>query len=674
MIRLVYSNRTEELLSALAETLQARRRAGAHPLEPTHLLVPNRNLEQHVRLALAERLGVAANLRFHRLERFVAGLVAEAAPGGRLVDAEVLRGGLLALLHDDAALADPALAPVREYLRASDAEAVALRRVQLATRLGRLFEEYAYSRPETLAAWERGATIREDSPWAPLESWQSVLWRAVAGPDGLLARHPPGHPDGDAGRWVSLAAVAGGVLPLPADQPPLHVFGVSYVARIFQQLFARLAETRPVALFTLNPCQEFWEDVETEREHRRRLSRYRGPLPAAEDDPYGLFHDTDNQPLRLWGRPGREHVRMLDDLTECAFEERFVAADATDESLLAAVQSDVLRRAATGERAPRPAWAHDGSVALLAAPDLRREVEAVADAIWELVAASEGSADPLRFTDVAVIVNAGARDRYLPQVQAVFGEFHGIPCNVADLPFAGERRIAEAARLLLALPFGRFTRAEMLRVMLHPAVRGRYGDVDPDEWARLAAELGIFHGASREDLAGTYVEEDLLTWDQGLRRLALGAFLTGGRTGDERLWEVPRSDGGTQQVLVADVAAVRLESAARFALLARSLLADCRRIRDESRPLAEWAALLRELLDAYLTPGESEEADLHRCRVALEALVRADVAGVAVPGRVACELAAAAIAERTVGRGALLGEGVAVSTLLPMRAIPFRVV
>src|SRR4029453_18270856 len=156
----------------------------------------------------------------------------------------------------------------------------------------------------------------------------------------------------------------GGALPLPADQPPLHVFGVSYVARIFQQLFARLAETRPVALFTPTPCQEFWEDVETEREHRRRLARYRGPLPAAEDDPYGLFSDTDNQPLRLWGRPGREYGRMLDDLTQCAFDERFAAADATDGSLLAAIQGDVLRRAATGERPPRPEWVHDGSVSL----------------------------------------------------------------------------------------------------------------------------------------------------------------------------------------------------------------------------------------------------------------------------------------------------------------------
>jgi exodeoxyribonuclease V gamma subunit len=670
MIRLVYSNRTEELLAALAETLRARRAAGAHPLEPVELVVPNRNLEQHVRLALAERLGVAANLRFRRLERFVAELTrtstgARPGVGGRLVDAEALRGALLAVLHDAESLATRELAPVRGYLEAPDADGVALRRVQLAGRLAQLFEEYAYSRPEMLLGWPVGPALREGHLGA-LEAWQRALWLAVAGPGGWLARHPPAE-----GRWVTLAELADGRVPLPAGEPPLHVFGISYVARAFQRLFHRLAGTRELWLFTLNPCQELWDDVETERELRRRQARHRGPLPAPEDDPYNLFQDTENLPLRYWGRPGREHVRLLDDLTECDFTARFAAPDAGGEpTLLAALQADVLRRAATGERPPRPDWAGDGSVRVLACPDPRREVEAVADAIWKLVAASDAGTAPLRFSDVAVLVNAGARDRYLPQVQAVFAEYHGIPCNVADLPFAGERRVAEAARLLLALPFGRFSRAEMLRVMLHPAVRGRFPEVDREEWARLADELGIFHGASREDLAGTYVGEDLLSWDQGLRRLALGAFLTGQRSGEERLWVA--ADGS--EVLPADVTAGRLESAARFALLARSLLADCRRLREEQRPLGEWADVLRNLLSAYLTPGDGEEGDLARCLGAMATLERADVGAVPVTGRVACELAAAALAEMTVGRGSWLGEGVAVSTLLPMRAIPFRVV
>ncbi len=670
MLQLVYSNRTEELLDALAEVLRARRAAGTHPLEPVELLVPNRNLEQMVRLSLAERLGVAANLRFRRLERFLAELAAAGATGNRLLDAEALRGGVLALLHDPLALADPALTPVRAYLEAPDRDGVALRRVQLAGRLGRLFEEYAYSRPEMLAAWPEGLTLA-GGPLTGLEAWQRSLWLALTGPGGWLEDHPPPIPQGGDGRWVTLAELAAGSLPPSSATTPLHVFGVSYVARAFHALFHRLAAAREVWLFTLNPCQELWDDVETERELRRRQARHRGPLPPPEEDPYGLFQDTENLPLRYWGRPGREHVRLLDDLTECDFTARFVAPDGDAEpTLLAALQGDILRRAATVERPPRLAWAADGSLRVLACPDPRREVEAVADALWLLMAESEDGPEPLRWSDVAVIVNAGAGARYLPQVRAVFAEYHGIPCNVTDLPLAGERRVGEAAQLLLGLPFGRFSRAEVLRVMLHPAVRGRFPDLDPAQWARLADELGIFHGASREDLADTYVGEDLLSWDQGLRRLALGAFMAGPRGGEERLWHP--ADGG--EVLVADVVPARLEASARFALLARSLLADCRRLRVEERPLATWAAVLRRLLAAYLTPAEEEEADLARCLAALGALERADVGGVPMCGRVACELAATAVGELMVGRGGWLGEGVAVSTLLPMRTIPFRVV
>ena len=681
MLRLVYSSRTELLLAALAETLRAERAAGAHPLEPVELLVPNRNMERFVRLGLAEALGVAANLRFRRLERFTAELVAGAPPprdgalAARLVDADALAGALLALFHDEAALAAPELAPVRGYLAAPDREGTDLRRVQLAVRLGRLFEEYAYSRPEMVAEWSaEGAPLarrREGS----IASWQAALWRGIAGEGGVLSRHPA-----EGARWVELGEVLAGALPLGgpgASQAPLHVFGISYVARAFAALFERLAAERDVHLFTLNPCMEFWEDVESPAELRRRLGRTRAdarlaarPAPPPEEDPYELFQDTGNLPLRLWGRPGREHVMLLNELTDCDFDARFPSPQEPAPTLLAALQRDVLVREPT-PAAPATPCRPDGSLRVLACPDPRREVEAVADAIWQIVREPPllPGAPPLTFSDVAVIVSAPARDRYLPHLQAAFAEHHDIPSTVTDLPLAAERPTVEAARLLLELPFGRRSRAEMLRVMLHPAVRGPGEEAAAEEWAELAAELGIFHGASQEDLADTYVEEDLLSWDQGLRRLALGAFLAGPRSGEERRWQ---SDG--REVLVADVPAGRLAASGRFALLARSLLADAEVLRRGERTLSEWAATLRRLLTVYLAPPPGEEGDLQRCLGALGALERLDVAGARVSGRTACALASAALGELTGGGAGWLAEGVAVSTLLPMRAIPFRAV
>ena len=70
VIRLHYSNRTEALLARFVAQLREQRQL-THPLEPVQVIVPNRNMEAYVERGVAEALGVSANLRFARLERFV---------------------------------------------------------------------------------------------------------------------------------------------------------------------------------------------------------------------------------------------------------------------------------------------------------------------------------------------------------------------------------------------------------------------------------------------------------------------------------------------------------------------------------------------------------------------------------------------------------------------------
>ena len=86
MIRLVYSNATEALLTTLAEDLDAVFPPGRDPLARIELVVPNRNVESMVRLGLAEARGVSGNLRFRRLDRFVADLARRWSHGNRLLD------------------------------------------------------------------------------------------------------------------------------------------------------------------------------------------------------------------------------------------------------------------------------------------------------------------------------------------------------------------------------------------------------------------------------------------------------------------------------------------------------------------------------------------------------------------------------------------------------------
>ncbi|MEC7521838.1 MAG: exodeoxyribonuclease V subunit gamma [Myxococcota bacterium] len=664
MMHLTYSNRTEALLDALVRRLDARRREGADPLEPTWIVVPNRNVERYVELGVATRLGVAANLRFERLAGFVQGWLGDSLLLGDAFLARVLRG-----LLDAPLLEDPAMAPVRRYLAgAGDApDAIDLRRAQLALHVAHLFEEYGFSRPELLAAWTADEARFVGTAHEAAEGWQRALFR--------FAR---AHPASEGMRTLDEALSSAG----PPPAPEVQVFGLSYVARIFSRLFAELSQRCDLQLYALNPCEEFWEDLETEGELRRRRKRTSGAEPDwlfEDEDPFQLSVDTETPLLRLWGRPGREHVRLLDALTECDFTPAFVdplrARASQDDALplfrglheptlLEHLQHDVLSRAPRRERPARDL--KDDSVQVFACPSVRREVETVAAEIWSLV---ERTPD-LTFDRIAVLVNGPDRDLYLPHIAAVFEEAHRIPFNVTDLSLSSVSPLLEGALRLVDLPMSRFTRPDVLGVVTHPAVRARAPEIDAHHWVELVDRLGIFHGLDREAHAGTYVEgDDLLSWEQGVTRIALGAFMSGARSGDGRFVSVAGGRYLPEEPALGD------RGDARLALLLRSLMSDVRFAREAELSLSEWSRFLGELLSAYLTPtDEREETALRRALSAVQALSGLDLDGAKVRYPVAHELAIGRLEELGGGRGQHLADGVVVSSLMPMRAIPFRAI
>ncbi|HEX4404138.1 MAG TPA: exodeoxyribonuclease V subunit gamma, partial [Polyangia bacterium] len=537
MIRLVYSNRTEELLRALAGDLS---RAGRGPFEPVPLVVPNPQIETYVKLGVARENGIAAHIETTYLRGHLAKIVAASAPSVTLVDRAMLEGELLSLFHDERRLAAGALGPVRAYLAAGgDApDARDLRRAQLAAELATLFDEYAFARPELLRAWRDGRTIQgagaPDDGKRATEAWQRALWLALHGRGGAFEARGRDEQK----RYLDLPAFFASVGPRDLQTPNVtYVFGISYVARLYREVFAALGRAGEVFIYALNPCREFWEDLDDRRASRARAAeRARFPrrraaeqlslLPATEavptiDDPAALV---------LWARPGRENIALLNDLAECDFVPRFADPLTGPATVLTQLQHDILDRVPARVGAARLELADD-SVVVQPCPDPRRELETIAAAIWKLMRPG------LRFTDVAIVVPPSAADTYLPLAAAVLREASDLPHTIIDAPAARGSRVLEAVGLLLALPTGPLGRQDLLRLVMHPSIAGRFPDADPRDWLALAEELDIVHGADRGDHAGTYVEGDRFNWDQGLRRLALGAFLAGRRSGDERAFD-----------------------------------------------------------------------------------------------------------------------------------------
>ena len=169
---------------------------------------------------------------------------------------------------------------------------------------------------------------------------------------------------------------------------------------------------------------------------------------------------------------------------------------------------------------------------MFAAPDPRRELETVAAEIWSLRARATAT---LRFDDFAVVVPAASAATYLPLAREVFASASELPHTVLDLPSPAEGHVLEAVELLLALPLGPLGRRDLLQLAMHPTVARRFPDVDPETVP--GAVRGAGHRARRRPRATSAtatLDQDRVSWDQGLRRLALGAFLSGRRSGEER--------------------------------------------------------------------------------------------------------------------------------------------
>jgi exodeoxyribonuclease V gamma subunit len=679
VIRLCYSNRTEELLRALAADLRAAGARGQGLFETTPLVVPNPQIETYVKLGVARENGVVANLRARYLRGHLARVVADTAPDVTVIERDMIEGELLALLQDDRWLALAELAPVRAYLTAGGEtpDALDVRRYQLAAELARLFDDYAFARPELLHAWRDGRTLPDDAPGAPapekreIEVWQRATWLALFGRGGAFERRgrAAGRRYVDLPRFFSETHSKDLVVP-----PATYVFGLSYVARLYRDVLAALAHAGDVQVYALNPCREYWEDLDhrgaradrarfPKRRTREQLSLFDGgetPAPSPGES------QVETPALALWARPGRENIALHNQLSDCDFVSRF--SDPLDGgegpgTVLAHLQRDILDRAPARTGKANLALTDD-SVTVIPCPDPRRELETIAAEIWRLVGPE------VRFTDIAIVVPPGAAETYLPLAAAVLREASDLPHTIIDTPSAAGSRMIEAVSLLLGLPLSPLGRPDLLRLLMHPLVAARFPEADPREWLALAEQLDIVRGADRDDHTGTYVEGDRFNWDQGLRRLALGAFLAGPRSGEDGGFVM-----GDERYLPAELPPEQQASALGMGALARGLLAFAGRARGARLTLAEWTAeLRREIGDVILPSTEEDETALGRVLADLQRIEAAAPAGMRVGYRVVHELVKAGLAALPARGGRYLTQGVTVSTFLPMRAVPFRVV
>lgn len=654
-MRLVYANRLPALVDALIEHTRAERRAQRKsPLEQTVVLRGDRTTGAYLRLALARQGGIAAREQLLPMSRFIVERV-EAASGGRVATAGRVERALLRIFSGLAKAPDPELSEVQAYLSASGADD-GRRAAELAAELARVFDGYQATRPDQLEGWARGEACAPGS----VERWQARLWRRLGAEAGLSSM------------FSLVRALEPEALSLPAD---LHLFDLAPLGLTMQAVLSKLAARCRLYLYAQNPCLEFWEDLQlgwspdVEAALPPRADAKSADAAGEEALYLDLDRPSDPPLLRLWGKPHRESIRMLNQLSGCDFEARFVPPEGS--GVLGLLQADVLLRAPERSQA---ILQEDDSLQIWRMRSPVREAERIAEEIWRRVEAdapAPGEA-PLCFSDFCVALSGREQAKYRAHLAAALSDHHKIPFSFLDVPMAESSRVLDALSLMLALPGSRYTRQDLLRLLIHPNFFPAEGEATPEEWLGWCEALQIFSGASRRDHAGSYLSRDLYNWDQGLVRLTLGAFM-----GED----APAIELDGEPYLPLGVGADRLDSAAALLSSARELLADMRFAETRRLRLGDWCALVGQWLSAYLwaEPGGEDERDLLRAHESLQELAEEaradpDEASAELPFSAAAALIRGRLRRVRRDRGPPLVEGVVIAPLSRVASLPFRVV
>ena len=626
-----------ETLGALATTLLAQ--PLADPFAAAQVVVPSQGMGRWLTLELARKQGIAMHLELVLPARFVwdlSRLVLGALPEQSAFAPATLTWRLYGWLREPDNLArTPRLA---HYLDGGDER----RRLSLAAKIADVFDQYLLYRDDWLAAWERGERL----DLGPDESWQALLWHELT---------KDGHPH-RARLLGDLLARLFAAAPLPGLPERLLVFGISSLPPHVLRVLQGLARHTEVVLFALNPSREAWGEIRDLRE----LARQGG----GED----WYLDVGNPLLASLGKQGRDFFDHLFGLVaEEGQETGLYSEELADDSLLHALQNDILRlrTRAPGERLTLAA--DDRSLEVHVAHSPLREVEILHDQL-----AARFAADPDLSPDQVVVLTPDI-EQYAPFIEAVFAPREGvprIPFSLADRSLRAEAPLVERFLELLALPESRFCAEEILALLQQPAIARRAGLDDEDlpllrDWLREAGVRWGRDGEHRQRL-GLPADEGF-TWRQGLDRLLLGfAAPPQLAEGEAPLlgehWPLDGLEGARAQLLGRLAAFVE-----RLGHWADQLA--------RPRPLGDWADALQGLLDTFFDEREAGDALLQLARAAASLREQGEASGltVAVPLELVRQQLSVAL-EQGGGTSGFLNGAVTFCTMVPMRSLPFRVV
>jgi exodeoxyribonuclease V gamma subunit len=539
-LSLHFSNNIHDLFTIFSKETEGESHS---PFVSPQIIAPSAIMHKWIQLRLAHKNKIVYGYDKLYLENFIWKTL-QPANNQRRLNAQILQVIILKKINElfERRLED--LDPLFAYLKMNE-KLHPSKTIALSARLASLYLEYDLGRPDVRysdGTLKDGATrtwlnkdyfnlLITNAPKSLIETekWQRFLFKQIFPKEpGILVTN-------DKAEYFTLPALFNQRIKDPEfitalkGAQPCHLFapaGMSHFHRNFIQFYS---EHSDFYVYQLNPCSNFWEDVDISTKRCLKWTSNSDPRLKFRPDSYQseefseICFETpipkkDMRLLELWGQTGKENIALWCQATDYNFEysDREVAA-----RTVLTISQEMLRL----RQSDHPDKSEqDDSIQIWQAPDLYRECEQLAENIQ-----AEMKKNPkLKFSDIAVYVPD--INSYQPYLELVFDRFtpSGKLPVIINGKNSGNSEYARAVKSFFDLWNSNFSRKNVLQFLRNTLVLNKIG-VNRETlrtWEAWIDSLNIFHSWNRDHRTemGEKEVSDLHSWEWGINRLIAGTL------------------------------------------------------------------------------------------------------------------------------------------------------
>lgn len=616
-IHTFYSHRTEDLVGQLLLQLTADEQFFLHqPFGQCHVVVPNSGMQRYLELQISGNFGICSHVNIGYLSGLLWQCYQRLLPQAAertIFDERLLTFQLLSIFDDNSLCHVDLQRQLQHYQQPKQ-------RYHFAARLARLFKHYLDERPDLAASWQRNAPHElDDHRHSP---WQRQLFRQLD--LGQYCR------DGLQQQFHSALATLSdtSTASLPAT---LHIFGFHAIPPSQLADLVALSAVCEVYCYTFNPCVDYWHDIVPES--------LKTAVQLTDKDEAALL-SVGNPLLANWGQAGKYFIEQLNEYGTTTLSDSTLPHTTLSDTTLSQVQNAI---AELDDSPIGNVVENDNSISLHVTAGVRREVEVLYDNLLDLLE----SDDAVQPSDILVIVPK-LRD-YAPHIQAIFSQ-QAIPFSLANQTAAEADSDTQAFIAVLQTLQQNFAAQTLFECLSEQAIRQKFGLTVAHlntlrDWF---AEHRFAENYSEDESGGSL--EKLL--DQLLLAYVGGSSARLGARFASTTWQAEQQD-----------------ALAIFARLMQQFLPFAH-VGRQVKSLADWATVMQALAAAFL-PENGAVAMNDRLLTWSDSLAAQST--YAVPFDVVlADLLDVLDSEEL--HGPFLSGGVSFCAVVPMRAIPAKVI